>query len=120
VSGFNFGTGSSREQAATALQFRGIRMVIAGSFSATYKRNAFNNGYLLLDCPALLEHLRDRFADAPPTLRTTLHAKVDFRVGKITVGTAQFPFPPLGPSAQALVIAGGLEELVRGKLQGLS
>lgn len=120
VSGFNFGTGSSREQAATALQFRGIRMVIAGSFSATYKRNAFNNGYLLLDCPALLEHLRDRFADAPPTLRTTLHAKVDFRVGKITVGTTQFPFPPLGPSAQALVIAGGLEELVRGKLQGLS
>src|SRR5207244_1745064 len=38
VAGFNFGTGSSREQAATALKFKGIPCVIAGSFSETYKR----------------------------------------------------------------------------------
>src|SRR5262249_31171891 len=31
VAGFNFGTGSSREQAATALKFKGIPCVIAGS-----------------------------------------------------------------------------------------
>ncbi|MDZ7797646.1 MAG: hypothetical protein U5N56_11670 [Candidatus Marinimicrobia bacterium] len=31
--GFNFGTGSSREQAATAFLHKGIRLVIAGSFS---------------------------------------------------------------------------------------
>ncbi|MDP6850921.1 MAG: homoaconitase, partial [Planctomycetota bacterium] len=58
VSGFNFGTGSSREQAATAIQFRGIPLVIAGSFSATYKRNAFNNGIVLVDCPKIVEWLR--------------------------------------------------------------
>src|SRR5581483_5086208 len=45
VAGFNFGTGSSREQAATALKYKGIPCVIAGSFSETYKRNAFNNGF---------------------------------------------------------------------------
>jgi homoaconitate hydratase len=46
VSGFNFGTGSSREQAVTCLKARGIPLVIAASFSQTYLRNAYNNGFL--------------------------------------------------------------------------
>ncbi|HRP94234.1 MAG TPA: aconitase family protein, partial [Ignavibacteriaceae bacterium] len=40
VGGFNFGTGSSREQAATALKHKGIQLVVAGTFNETYKRNA--------------------------------------------------------------------------------
>ncbi|KAB2846053.1 MAG: homoaconitase, partial [Ignavibacterium sp.] len=44
VGGFNFGTGSSREQAATALKYKGIQLVVAGTFNETYKRNALNNG----------------------------------------------------------------------------
>ena len=67
VGGFNFGTGSSREQAATALKYKGIPCVIAGSFSETYKRNAFNNGFVVFECPELVTHLRaaltDRAAD---------------------------------------------------------
>ncbi len=47
--GFNFGTGSSREQAVTALKAKGIPLVIAGSFSQTYLRNAFNNGFLCIE-----------------------------------------------------------------------
>ncbi|MFI5238139.1 MAG: aconitase family protein, partial [Ignavibacteriales bacterium] len=46
--GFNFGTGSSREQAATAFIYKGIACVIAGSFSETYARNAINNGFLII------------------------------------------------------------------------
>jgi homoaconitate hydratase len=57
VSGRNFGTGSSREQAATCLKLRGIPCVIAASFSETYKRNAFNNGFIVFECPELVEHL---------------------------------------------------------------
>src|SRR5437867_12536643 len=57
VGGLNFGTGSSREQAATALKFKGIPCVIAGSFSETYKRNAFNNGFVVFECPDLVIHL---------------------------------------------------------------
>jgi len=38
VGGFNFGTGSSREQAATALKACGIQILLAGSFSETFKR----------------------------------------------------------------------------------
>lgn len=37
IGGYNFGTGSSREQAATALKFKGIPVLLAGSFSETYK-----------------------------------------------------------------------------------
>src|SRR5437588_8236236 len=51
VGGLNFGSGSSREQAATALKFKGIPCVIAASFSETYKRNAFNNGFVVFECP---------------------------------------------------------------------
>ena len=54
VSGDNFGTGSSREQAATCLKLRGIACVIAASFSQTYVRNAINNGFIVSDCPDLV------------------------------------------------------------------
>ena len=64
VGGFNFGTGSSREQAVTALKCKGIPLVIAGSFSQTYLRNAFNNGFLCIEAPELVNSLRARFADA--------------------------------------------------------
>ena len=61
VSGFNFGTGSSREQAATALKYKGIKLVIAGSFNETYKRNAINNGFLLIECPELVKSYKELF-----------------------------------------------------------
>ncbi|OZI25819.1 3-isopropylmalate dehydratase [Bordetella genomosp. 9] len=51
VAGPNFGIGSSREQAASALVALGLRAVIAPSFSGLYFRNAYNVGLLLLTCP---------------------------------------------------------------------
>jgi homoaconitate hydratase len=116
VAGYNFGTGSSREQAATALAFRGIQLVIAGSFSATYKRNAFNNGYILIDCPPLVEHLRQKLGDGAPTRRTGLPCTLDFRSSSLVVGEQTFPFAALGPTAQRLIISGGLEKQVRQQL----
>src|SRR5438309_3606802 len=65
VGGLNFGSGSSREQAATALKFFGIACVIATSFSETYKRNAFNNGFVAFECPELVEYLRHEGTKAP-------------------------------------------------------
>ena len=46
VAGRNFGTGSSREQAATALKYRGIRAVIASSFGDIHRNNCLKNGVL--------------------------------------------------------------------------
>ena len=62
VAGYNFGTGSSREQAATALKNAGIPLVIGGSFGDIYKRNSINNGLILVECPAFVAELTERFA----------------------------------------------------------
>jgi 3-isopropylmalate/(R)-2-methylmalate dehydratase small subunit len=50
VAGPNFGIGSSREQAASALVHLGLAAVIAPSFGGLFFRNAFNVGLLLLTC----------------------------------------------------------------------
>ena len=49
VAGKNFGNGSSREHAPLALMHRGIRCVIAQSFSRIFYRNAVNIGLPLLE-----------------------------------------------------------------------
>jgi len=51
VAGPNFGIGSSREQAASALVHLGVAAVVAPSYGGLFFRNAFNLGLLLLTCP---------------------------------------------------------------------
>ena len=119
VGGFNFGTGSSREQAVTALQAKGLAMVIAASFSQTYLRNAFNNGFLCVECPDLVEHLRAALGTDEKTVHSDETLRIDFAGGVIAYGETTFSFPPLGPVPQALVIADGVENQVRARL-GLS
>ena len=117
VGGRNFGSGSSREQAATALASRGIRMVIAASFSQTYKRNAFNNGFICIDCPALTDALQESLGDAERTILGPL-VEVDFEASVVRLEGREFNFDPLGPVAQELVAKGGSEAVVRGQLAG--
>src|SRR6267378_2674153 len=117
VGGVNFGSGSSREQAATALKFKGIPCVIAASFSETYKRNAFNNGFVVFECPELVTHLRDipRLRDAPTTVGPEL--TIDYAKSILSVDGKSFSFPPLSPAAQELIVAGGAEKLVASRLR---
>jgi homoaconitate hydratase len=117
VSGFNFGTGSSREQAVTALKCKGIPLVIAGSFSQTYLRNAFNNGFLCIASPQLVQRLRTQFAAVKEkTFLPGDAIEVDFAASTIRYAGETFVFPALGSVPQSLVIAGGIENLVRQKL----
>jgi homoaconitate hydratase len=116
VSGFNFGTGSSREQAATALKYKGIKLVIAGSFSETYKRNALNNGFLIIECPKLVNDLKSGFGKDKLTFKTGLHAEIDFSRSKIKVGDKIYSIDPIGIPAQELIVTGGLEEWVKQNL----
>ena len=84
VGGLNFGSGSSREQAATALKFKGIPCVIAASFSETYKRNAFNNGFVVFECPELVTHLRATLKDRAPTTVAS-EIKIDYGKSVLTI-----------------------------------
>jgi homoaconitate hydratase len=116
VGGLNFGSGSSREQAATALKYKGIPCVIAGSFSETYKRNAFNNGFVVFECPELVTHLRATLTNRQPTT-VGPEITIDYAKSILTVNGKSFPFPPLSPAAQELIVAGGAEKLVASRLR---
>lgn len=116
VAGRNFGTGSSREQAATCLKLRGIACVIAESFSETYRRNAFNNGFVCLECPGLVTWCRERFASNDGLTIVGPSLTVDWAAGTVAVGGESFAFPALSPTAQELIVAGGAEPLVRARI----
>ena len=120
VGGFNFGTGSSREQAVTSLQAKGIPLVIAASFSQTYLRNAFNNGFLCIEAPQFIARLREHFGAqvkaADKSILPADEVEVDFTSGLITYRGDKFHFPPLGSVPQSLVVAKGVENLVARKL----
>ncbi len=120
VSQFNFGTGSSREQAVTCLKAKGIPLVIAASFSQTYLRNAFNNGFLCIEVPEFVARLREQFAKEIAAKEKTIipgdEIHIDFTSSTISWRGENFAFPALGSVQQSLVIAGGVENLVAKRL----
>ncbi|HTR27497.1 MAG TPA: homoaconitase [Terriglobales bacterium] len=122
VGQFNFGTGSSREQAVTCLKAKGIPLVIAASFSQTYLRNAFNNGFLCIEVPELVARLREQFTKEIAAKEKTIIASdeidIDFTSSTISWRGGKFVFPALGSVPQSLVIAGGVENLVAKRLVG--
>ncbi|PPQ89320.1 hypothetical protein CVT25_003157 [Psilocybe cyanescens] len=125
VAGYNFGTGSSREQAATALKAAGVPLVIAGSFGDIFKRNAINNGLVCLECPALVRDLTEAYAkdgkrgaggkDGELTVDKGLSVRVGMEDGKVVVvggvGAEEkvYAVKPVGASVQELWLCGGLE-----------
>ena len=124
VGGFNFGTGSSREQAVTCLKAKGIPLVVAASFSQTYLRNAYNNGFLCIEVPGLVKRLREQFASeiegkengTEKTIIPGESLEIDFTCGEVAWRGERFAFPALGNVPQSLVIAGGAENAVAKKL----
>ena len=114
--GFNFGTGSSREQAATAFIYKGIACLIAGSFSETYARNAINNGFLIIECSDLINDLKEKYGKEKLTVQTNIKIKIDFKNSSITFDGKEYSIDPVGEAAQELIITGGLEEWVKKNL----
>ena len=135
VSGYNFGTGSSREQAATAIKYSGIPIVICGSFGDIFKRNAINNGLICVECPELVSDLTERYAkdgqrgkggkDGELTVQPGWDVRVDSLTGKITVTTQGsdgnssekvYKAGAIGKSVQELWVNGGLEGFIKASL----
>lgn len=123
VSGYNFGTGSSREQAATAILAKGMRMVVAGSFGNIFSRNSINNALLTLEIPALIDSLREKYAGSKElTIRTGWFLKYDVTKALVTVTNAegevvlQQKVGELGTNLQDIIVKGGLEGWVKAEL----
>ena len=122
VSGFNFGCGSSREQAATAILAKRIPLVVSGSFGNIFSRNSINNALMGLEVPRLVNRLRETFApekDKPPTRKTGWTLTWDVRRSRIEV--QEGPNGPrwtqkvgeLPPNVQEIIAEGGLEKWVK-------
>ncbi|KAA8911248.1 hypothetical protein TRICI_003858 [Trichomonascus ciferrii] len=125
ISGFNFGTGSSREQAATAILARGMKCIIAGSFGNIFSRNSINNALLTLESPGLIKLLRERYASGSElTQRTGWFARWDVKKSTLTVTDGQDgpvvfkqKVGELGESMQEIIVEGGLEGWVKASLR---
>jgi 3-isopropylmalate/(R)-2-methylmalate dehydratase small subunit len=95
----NFGTGSSREQAASCLKGWDL-VVVANNYSRIFLQNAVNLGLRLVIAPGIEAAEGD---------------ELEFRDGEVvdlTSGKA-FPVEPLPPARQAIVDAGGLIPYIR-------
>ena len=96
-------------------------MVIAGTFSETYKRNAINNGLLVLETSGILADLRKTFPEKVKTRRTGWMAKIDLVKGTMEVkdekgNERKYNLPKVGRAAQELMVDGGLENWVKKRL----
>ncbi|CAH7672932.1 hypothetical protein BY996DRAFT_4589766 [Phakopsora pachyrhizi] len=121
VSGSNFGTGSSREQAATSLKNSGIVLVICKTFSETFKRNSINNGLICIESEEFVKKLEDQQKRTTDESRGEKSVEVEETVefdcekGVISQGGEQFRCGFLGRSVQEIFVCGGLEGWVREK-----
>jgi 3-isopropylmalate/(R)-2-methylmalate dehydratase small subunit len=97
VGGTNWGCGSSREQAVTAIVAAGVRVLVAKSIARIYFRNAVNGGLLPVVCPQAVDAIIDGET-----------ITVDPDAYTVTCAAGTFSFPPLSPSLKAILEAGGL------------
>lgn len=127
VAGANFGCGSSREQAATAILAKQIPLVVASSFGNIFARNSINNALMTLELPYLIERLRDRFSSSTGekqlTRRTGWTLTWDVRRSSVVEvvesnGRERWSqkVGDLPVGVQAVIAAGGLEAWCKAEL----
>ncbi|TGZ84681.1 homoaconitase [Ascodesmis nigricans] len=124
ISGYNFGTGSSREQAATALLAKGVKLVLAGSFGNIFSRNSINNALMTVETPDLVTRLREEFKgeEKKLTRRTGWKAEWDVKRSRVVVTEKsgkvwEMKVGELPPNVQEVFVRGGLEGWVKGRLE---
>ncbi|GAP91310.1 putative homoaconitase [Rosellinia necatrix] len=121
VSGYNFGCGSSREQAATAILAKQIPLVVAGSLSSIFARNSINNALLGLEVPRLVDRLRAAFPSSEKVLTRRTGWTLTWDISRSTIKVqegkdgecweekvGQFP-----ENLQEIIAKGGLTEWVK-------
>ena len=111
VGGRNWGCGSSREQAVSALALCGVAAIVAQNFARIYFRNAINQGLPAYAAPGIVDQLEHGEL-----------VRFDYHEGTIVKASAEaedrvLQLPELSPSLRAIVDAGGLIALTRRRLR---
>ena len=102
VAGKNFGCGSAREQAVTAIAGLGVKAIVACSFARTFYRNAINSGLPIIECPDLYDAVQE--GD---------EIEIDIVAGGIRYRQAVYSFPQFPDSVRELLEVGGLAEYLK-------
>jgi 3-isopropylmalate/(R)-2-methylmalate dehydratase small subunit len=106
VAGRNFGCGSAREQASTAIKGLGIKAVVAASFARTFYRNAINDGLPIVECPALYGAVTEGE-----------EIQIDLAKGVISHGGRDHVFPQMPESVGRILKLGGLANYLKSTLE---
>ena len=106
VAGRNFGCGSAREQAVTAIAGLGIKAVVACSFSRTFYRNAINEGMPIVECPEL-----------HPAIQEGDTIQIDLAAGIIRHNNREYRFPQMPDSIRELLEQGGLAAYLKAQIE---
>jgi len=111
VAGSEFGSGPPREQAIWALREAKVAAVVARSFARPFFRDALNNGFLAIECPAAVDGI------ASGDL-----LEIDLKEGLVRNLTRgeDFNFTPFTPFALEILEAGGLLPYVMRQTTGAS
>ena len=106
VAGRNFGCGSAREQAVTAIAGLGFKAVVACSFARTFYRNAINEGMPIVECPELYTAVAE--GDS---------LQIDLAAGIILHRDREFRFPQMPDSIRELLQQGGLAAYLKAQIE---
>ena len=106
VAGRNFGCGSAREQAVTAIQGLGIKAVVACSFARTFYRNAINGGLPIVECPELYAAVQE--GDT---------IQIELAGGMIRHNDQEYRFPQMPDSIRELLEQGGLAAYLKAQIE---
>jgi 3-isopropylmalate/(R)-2-methylmalate dehydratase small subunit len=107
VAGWNFGMGSSREQAPWAIKEAKVIAVIAKNFARIFYRNAFNIGLALIECDT------NGISDGD-----VLELEMEKGCLRNKTKGIDIPIKPLHPIMKRLLEAGGVVNLFK-KHKGL-
>jgi len=105
VAGRNFGCGSAREQASTAIKGLGIKAVVAASFARTFYRNAINDGLTIVESPEIYAAVSEG---------DTLN--IDLAGGTIAHAGLEYAFPQIPDSVRKILELGGLANYLKANL----
>jgi 3-isopropylmalate dehydratase small subunit len=105
VAGRNFGCGSAREQASTAIKGLGIKAVVAASFARTFYRNAINDGLTIVESPQIYAAVSEG---------DTLN--IDLAGGTIAHADKEYAFPQIPDSVRKILELGGLANYLKANL----